>query len=272
MLWPTNGDKGARAMKLEPNNIYLGDCLEVMREIPDKSIDLTATSPPYDNLRTYNDSLEWSFEIFQKIAKELYRVTKDGGVIVWVVGDATINGSETGTSFKQALYFKEIGFNLYDTMIWEKRVPPVNSRRYEPSFEYMFILSKGNINTFNGIREDRKYLDKRTKKQFFREKDDKRESNYENKIGPVLKTNIWKIDNRDISEHPAIFPLKLIKNHIISWTNENDLILDPFLGSGTTAIACHDLKRNFICIEKEPEYHKIACERYEKHKAQLTLF
>ena len=94
-----------------------GDCLEIMPTLADKSVDLTVTSPPYDNLRTYNGNSQFDFE---GIAKELFRVTKDGGVVVWVVGDANINGSETGTSFRQALYFKEIGFNLHDTMIYQK--------------------------------------------------------------------------------------------------------------------------------------------------------
>src|SRR5690554_5399491 len=133
---------------LELNKIYNMDCLEGMKDIPDNTIDLTVTSPPYDNLRTYNG---YSFD-FEGIAKELYRVTKDGGVVVWVVGDATIKGSETGTSFRQALFFKEIGFNLHDTMIYAKNsYMPLTHRRYEQAFEYMFIFSKGKPKTFNPI-------------------------------------------------------------------------------------------------------------------------
>ena len=132
--------------------LWQGDCLELMKDIPDGSIDLTVTSPPYDNLRTYNGNIaQWSFEKFQEIAKELYRVTKQGGVVVWVVGDATIKGSETGTSFRQALYFKEIGFNIHDTMIYETSKPPMNDRRYQQCFEYMFVFSKGKLKTFNSI-------------------------------------------------------------------------------------------------------------------------
>ena len=131
-----------------------GDCLEVMKDIPDNSVDLTITSPPYDDLRSYNGALNWNFEIFKKIAEELFRITKDGGIIVWIVGDKTIKGSETGTSFKQALYFKEIGFNLHDTMIWEKQTFTDTGSlktRYGNVFEYMFILSKGKPKTFNPI-------------------------------------------------------------------------------------------------------------------------
>ena len=133
-----------------------GDCLELMKGIPDGSIDLTVTSPPYDNLRTYNGNIgQWNFEKFKAVAKELYRVTASGGVVVWVVGDATIKGSETGTSFKQALYFKECGFNLHDTMIYAKKAPiPLTHNRYEQQFEYMFIFSKGKTKTFNPIMDD----------------------------------------------------------------------------------------------------------------------
>ena len=134
---------------LELNKIYCGDCLQVMQDIPDKSIDMVLTSPPYDNLRDYKG---YTFD-FAGIAKELYRVVKDGGVVVWVVGDATIKGSETGTSFKQALYFKEIGFNLHDTMIYQKQFyVPLTHNRYEQCFEYMFIFSKGKPKTFNPIK------------------------------------------------------------------------------------------------------------------------
>ena len=137
---------------IELNKIYNEDCLEGMKKISDNSIDLTVTSPPYDNLRTYNGNIkQWSFDKFQEIASELYRVTADGGVVVWVVGDATIKGSETGTSFRQALYFKEIGFNIHDTMIYETSKPPMNDRRYQQCFEYMFVFSKGKLKTFNPI-------------------------------------------------------------------------------------------------------------------------
>ena len=135
---------------LEINKIYCGDNLELIKQLDDNCIDLTVTSPPYDNLRTYN-GYSWDF---QGLAHELYRVTKDGGVVVWVVGDATINGSETGTSFKQALYFKDIGFNLHDTMIYSKKgFPFPASNRYHQAFEYMFVFSKGKIKTFNPIKD-----------------------------------------------------------------------------------------------------------------------
>jgi len=238
---------------LEPNNIYLGDCLDLMKQIPDKSIDCVITSPPYDNLRTYNGSLEWSFEIFQEIARELYRVIKDGGVVVWVVGDATENGSETGTSFKQALYFKEIGFNLHDTMIYEKVGLTLNHNRYEQEFEYMFIFSKGKPKAFNPKKIPCLWYGKDSNRtgQFTQVHDEINKKMRTNKertnIKPEkIKGNIWRYEtgygkttkDKIAYNHPAIFPDKLAIDHIISWTNQNDLILDPFLGSGTTAIAC----------------------------------
>ena len=134
---------------IELNKIYNEDCLEGMRGIPDGSVDLTVTAPPYDNLRTYN-GFAWDFE---GVAKELFRVTKHGGVVVWVVGDQTIKGNETGTLFRQALFFKDCGFNLHDTMIWKKTNPiPLTHNRFEQSFEYMFVFSKGSPKTFNPIK------------------------------------------------------------------------------------------------------------------------
>ena len=132
----------------------LGDCLERMKEIHEGSVDLTVTSPPYDNLRNYNNSLEWGEHVWKNVLEELFRVTKKGGVVVWVVGDATIKGSETGTSFKQALYAKEIGFNLHDTMIYQTNKPPMNDKRYQSEFEYVFIFSKGKPAVFNAILID----------------------------------------------------------------------------------------------------------------------
>ena len=141
--------------------LYHGDCIEVMDKLIEKGVkvDLTLTSPPYDDLRNYNDSLIWNFDIFKQVADRLYKITKDGGIIVWVIGDKTENGSESGSSFKQALYFKEIGFNLHDTMIYAKNnpMPNSNSKRYTQAFEYMFVLSKGKIKTFNAIMEKSKY-------------------------------------------------------------------------------------------------------------------
>lgn len=245
--------------------IWHGDCLELMRNIPDGSIDIVVTSPPYDNLRTYNGSLEWSFEIFQAIAKELTRVIKEGGVIVWNVSDATVRGSETGTSFRQALYFKdECGLNLHDTMIWQKSTQPLSHNRYEQHFEYMFVLSKGKLLTFNGLLE--KSINAGRKRTGTMRQDGENLSD-RNSGGIVaefkLKNNIWNISAQSKREifHPATFPVQLANDHILSWSNPGDLVLDPFSGSGTTAVAAHLTGRRSICIERDRGYYLGSCAR-----------
>ena len=251
--------------------LMFGDCLERMKEIPDSSIDLVVTSPPYDNLRAYKDSLNWNFEIFQKVANELKRVIKKGGVIVWVVGDATIKGSETGASFKQALYFKEIGLNLHDTMIYQKNSYPFpSSNRYYQQFEYMFVISKFAPSTFNGLRVKTAYQKKTSQVSTTRQKDGTtKKMEYEKGKKDRLMDNIWQLNtgymkttkDKEAYKHPAIFPDKLAHDHIISWSNEGDTVLDPFMGSGTTGKQSKLLKRNFIGIECVKEYFKIAKQR-----------
>jgi site-specific DNA-methyltransferase (adenine-specific) len=248
---------------MEEVTLLHGDCLEVIKSLSNQSIDLTVTSPPYDNLRNYNGYL---FD-FEGIAKELYRVTKDGGVVVWIVGDATINGSETGTSFKQALYFKEIGFNLHDTMIWNKgtftAVGALTSR-YAPVFEYMFVLSKGQPKTFNPIKDRKNKHFGRTKHGTFRQEDGSTKPL--SSIGKLIaeygqRFNIWDISAEKSNSnrlHPAMFPEQLIHDHIISWSNESDIVLDCFLGSGTTGKVAKQLNRQFIGIEISKEYLEIA--------------
>lgn len=252
---------------LELNKIYNEDCLETMAKMPDCFVDLTVTSPPYDNLRTYNG---YSFD-FAAVAKELYRVTKQGGVVVWVVGDATVKGSETGTSFRQALYFKEIGFNLHDTMIYAKNnALPLNNRRYEPMFEYMFVFSKGKPNIFNPLKEASIHSDKINAGTYRKANGElKRKNGYGKQIKKEkVKKNIWfynvgkNMSTKDLIafKHPASFPEKLAEDHIVSWSNEGDLVYDPFMGSGTTAKMAKINKRNYIGSEISKEY----CDIIEK--------
>jgi site-specific DNA-methyltransferase (adenine-specific) len=248
------------------NQVIQGDCLEVMKTMAEKSVDMVLTSPPYDNLRTYNG---YTFD-FEGIAKELFRVVKDGGVCVWVVGDATIKGSETGTSFKQALYFKEIGFNLHDTMIWRKTDPPPQTkegRRYTLCHEYMFVFSKGKINTFNPIMIPTKNFGKKANIGTQRDADgSKREDRLlamSNRM--VMKTkpmqSVVEYPTGKNKEHPAVFPEKLAEDHILSWSNEGDTILDPMAGSGTTLKMAKKNNRNYIGIEISPEYINIINQR-----------
>lgn len=240
-------------MKL--NTLYRWDCLEVMRTFEDNSIDLTVTSPPYDNLRTYN----WFSWDFEWIAKELYRITKEWWVVIWVVWDATINGSETGTSFKQALYFKEIGFNLHDTMIYRKTNPtPYHHNRYNPSFEYMFVVSKGKPKIFNGIRILRKTKGVAKTRTFRYPNGELKLANTMSNTTDKLADNVWDLScNSPIKEHPATFPEKLAEDHILSWSNEWDTVLDCFAGSGTTLKMAKKNNRNYIWIEISEEYCKI---------------
>ena len=258
------------------NKIVLGNCIDTMSKMPDGFVDVTVTSPPYDGLRTYNG---YSFP-FKDIAKELFRVTKDGGVVVWVVGDATIKGSETGTSFKQALYFKEIGFNLHDTMIYQKNnYMPLNHNRYDPCFEYMFILSKGKVKTFNALKIPCKtaganYNYATRSSASSKEKNGALRNRNESMTTKDTKYrgNIWGYDvgkhkgsKDDIWEHPATFPEKLAQDHILSWSNYGDLVYDPFMGSGTTAKMALLNKRNYIGSEISKEYFEIAEKRINEN-------
>ena len=242
-----------------------GDCLELMKDIPDNSIDCCITSPPYDDLRTYENSLNWNFDIFSKIALELIRVLKKGGVIVWVVNDASIKGSETGTSFRQALFFKDNGLNIHDTMIWDKASCAFPSKnRYYQSFEYMFVFSKGSPkNVFQISDRPNKWAGTKTHGTS-RQKNGSLKQITKRIISDFgVRFNIWRISNpgKKGTIHPATFPEALVNDHLISWTKEKDIILDPFMGSGTTGAAAANLKRQFIGIEKEEKYFNIAKNR-----------
>jgi len=251
--------------------IKQGDCLELMASIPDGSIQLAVTSPPYDNLRTYNGKLEWNEQIWEGVLRELFRVSDTGGVVVWIVNDATINGSETGSSFKQALYAMECGFNLHDTMIWEKpHFSNPSKTRCHQVFEYMFVFSKGVPATFRQIRDVPIKYGKPVGKSSQRHRD----GSTTNKETTTQSTgefggrkNVWKkntVGQENFGkkqEHPAAFPLSLITDHLLSWSCEGDYVLDPFMGSGTTGVACINTGRMFIGIEKDEGYFNLAQQR-----------
>ena len=260
-------------VKTESLWLMHGNCLDRMKEIPDGSVDLTVTSPPYDNLRTYNGNNEqWGEHVWKAVIAELYRVTKSGGVVVWVVADATIKGSETGTSFKQALHAMDCGFNLHDTMIYQKNnYMPLNHSRYEQSFEYMFVWSKGKAKAFNGLRipcGNKGQISKSTHRK-----------NGEDLVAYTgtgkcvkdtkLKNNVWvyNVGNglsttyKDAFKHPAIFPEKLANDHILSWSNPDDVVFDCFMCSGTTGAMAILNNRQFIGIEMDDHYFNISKER-----------
>ena len=245
-----------------------------MKKISDETIDFVITSPPYDDLRNYNG---YTFE-FEKIALEIKRILKNGAVIIWVVGDKTENGGESLTSFKQALFFKEIGLRIHDTMIYYKNNPmPQTGNRYHQHFEYMFVISKGKPKTFNPITEPTKYsglanMKNRGKDGFLNY--EKRKRKKEKKVGNVFFYSVGGgISTKDkiAYKHPAIFPEKLVSDQIKTWTNENNLIYDPFMGSGTTAKMADLLNRNWLGSEISKEYVKIANQRIEENKRCLKF-
>ena len=257
------------------NNIELinCDCREYLFSCEPETIDLTVTSPPYDNLRTYNNSSTWGCAEFTAIASGLWRVTKPGGVVVWVVNDATIKGSETGTSFKQALFFKELGFNLHDTMIYIKnQLAYPDTNRYYNAFEYMYIFAKGQVKTFNPIKDRRNVSAGRD----VNGKDRTRTGCFKDRAcaGNIIKEfgtrwNYWLMFNLvrgAQTKHPATFPEQLAHDHIISWSNKNDVVFDPMMGSGTTGRMALQLNRRFIGIEIDKEYFEIAKQRIQNNK------
>ena len=269
-------------MDLELNKIYNESNLDTMARMPDNLIDLTVTSPPYDGLRKYNG---YSFP-FEEIAVELFRVTKKGGVVVWVVSDSTVNGSETGTSFKQALYFMECGFNLHDTMIFAKNNIPLTHNRYEQQFEYMFVFSKGKPKTFNPILEKTNEVGRVKKYNYVTgtTKENSAARSGTDRTHTVSDTkyrsNIWfypvgkgcsSLDQISF-EHPATFPENLAKDQIYSWSNEGDIVYDCFGGSGTTGKMAHLQKRNWILSEISNEYCQLAQKRIDLYLAQTVLF
>lgn len=266
---------------LEINKIYNEDCLEGMKRIDDNSVDLVVTSPPYDKIRTYDGIVDtWSFDKFKKIAIELTRVIKDGGVLVWVVGDATINGSETCSSFKQVLYFKEeCGLKLHDTMIYIKNggINRGSLLAYQQKFEYMFVFVKGKIGCVNLIKDRKnKYVEDRIKR--VRQSDGTFKEQHFKSSEFGVRYNYWIYDTGNHKDekfiHPAQFPTALAIDHIKSWSNPNELVLDPFMGSGTTAIACIRENRNFIGFELNKDYYDKSCKRIkeELQEKEFSLF
>ncbi len=261
--------------------LYLGDCRDVLPTV--SCVDAVVTSPPYDNLRSYNGVTKiWGEGVWRNVIAGLHVAVKDGGVVVWIVADATINGSESGTCFRQALHAVEIGFLLHDTMIYHRESPPKSHNRYEQKFEFMFVFSKGAPATFNGITEPSLFSGKKRCGGMRQDSDD---LTYRNTGGRVheakLRGNIWTFavnpagdtaaDNL-ARQHPAVFPEALALDHIISWSNPGDTILDPFCGSGTTGVAAVKTGRRFVGIEIEPSYFDLSCRRISEALKQPDMF
>lgn len=263
--------------------IYQGNCLEIFKQIENESVDLVLTSPPYDDLRNYKETCIWNEDVFKEVAQGLYEKLKAGGCVIWVVGDKTENGSESLTSFKQAIYFNQIGFNLHDTMIYRKinYMPmPLNHNRYEQEFEYMFCFSKGKPKTFNPIKIPCKYAgcEHWGKMSYYKEGSDdlievQRKTIADTKLhGNIFEYRIGSTNETSEYKHPAMFPLDLARDMVSSWSNKGDIVLDCFMGAGTTGVACVELQREFIGIEIVPEYTKMAKERIRQISAKKRLF
>lgn len=255
---------------MEYNRIYNCDCVDGMVSLPDGCIDVVVTSPPYDGMRVgYTSQYDMA-----GLIHHLYRTVKDGGVVVWVCKDETRNGSESLTSFRTAISFTDTGFNLYDTMIWEKPSPPTPTEgRYYDVFEYMFVFSKGVPKTRN-LLSDRVNLTAGAKLP--KEGKSSRDRRYITGVRTVHETsrrfNVWHIpQENNKTEHPAVFPIKIAADHIMTWSNGGDLVCDPFMGSGTTAVAAMKLGRNFIGFELKKEYCDIANKRIEENRDLFTM-
>jgi site-specific DNA-methyltransferase (adenine-specific) len=255
------------------HKITNGNCKKVLAEFDANTIDLVITSPPYDDLRDYTKEAKWNYKSFQETAKQLFRVMKPGGMLVWVVGDKVDKGNKSLTSFRQALYFHEIGFNMFDVIIYEKAGSgPPHKNRYFNTYEYMFVLSKGQPKTINLLKDKKnKWANHLTYGNVTRREKDGTLTNKGRKIVNEMgvRTNIWKYTNGkgfstkdEIAyQHPAIFPEKLVQDHILSWSNEGDIVLDPFGGSGTVAKKAIELNRQWISIEISKEDCKLAEKR-----------
>lgn len=241
--------------------------------MPRESIDLVVTSPPYDDLRTYGNH-SWDFF---GVAWQLKRVLKPGGVIVWVVNDATVDGSETGTSMEQALHFRRLGLNLHDTMVYATTKPPLNQSRFEPKWEYMFVVTKGKPRVWNPIKEPAVNAGKSRKSITYRERENTLKPTHDKTVYQDEKVigNIWELNSGngkdDVTGHPAQFPLTLAMNHVKAWTNPGDVVLDPFAGSGTTLKAAQQLNRRYVGIEVNPEYVQIINKRLEQSAMPLGV-
>lgn len=263
--------KKKKTIKLD--KIYHESCLDTMARMPDNFVDLTVTSPPYDKLRSYEGELQWHEVIWKKIIKELYRVTANTGVVVWVVGDSTVDGCESMTSFKQAMYFVEMGFNLNDTMIYNKVGMPNTGRRYSQDFEYMFVFVKGKIKVFNPIQEKCTYAGVPTSPTSRNSKGELIGKGTRI-IKPTKKlSNVWKMQagmnkstkDKIAHDHPAIFPELLAERHIKTWCHEYDTVYDPFTGSGTVPKMAKLLNRHYIGSECVKKYVKLSKKRLKNH-------
>lgn len=266
---------------MDANRIIVTDCVSGMESMDAESVDLTVTSPPFDDLRTY-EGFQFDYEA---VLQGLYRVTKNGGVVVWVVADATHDLSETGTSFRQALYAMKVGFKLWDTMIYMRNAVTNPSKvRYYNCFQYMFVFSKGKPKTINLLKDRKnKTAGKKSNYRKQREADGKLHLHECFKAGVgrpshSVRWNVWQYDvgslimadDRGWVGHPAVFPLKLAEDHILSWSNPGDLVFDPMCGSGQTMCAARKHGRNWLGMDISENYCEMARRRVELYAPSVS--
>jgi len=260
-------------------HIHNADCVEIMRNMKLCSVDLVVTSPPYDNLRTYEGTCNWTKKEWKRVIYWLKRIIKQGGVIVWIVNDKIVNGSRTGTAFQQAMYFKKLGFKHNDTMIWDKMGFSTMGNlkaRYPNQYDFMFVFSRDKApETFNMLKDRKTKHFTQKIHGYFRDKTGKliKNCNHGQEIDRFgIRSNVWQesFKHSDRGEHPAPFPLAIAKAHVLSWSNKNDVVFDPFLGSGTTMEAALMTKRNFIGCEIVPKYFEMCKTRMDKCMKELN--
>ncbi len=260
---------------IELNKIYNENCLSTLARLPDRVIDMTITSPPYDDLRDYNG---YHFPV-EEIAEALFAKTKDGGVVIWVVGDRTVNGSETLSSFKHALTFEAAGFRVHDTMIYAKNnpIPSDCGKRYRQCFEYMFCFSKGQPKTFNPltqpIKQEKAFKSFRITKVGRNDLAHDHVAPKERKVNNIFFYNVGTSSSKDkiAFEHPAIFPEQLVEDQILTWTDRGDLVYDCFMGSGTSGKVAEINGREWFGSEISAEYVTIAESRIGTYRRESKV-
>ncbi len=234
--------------------LYLGDCLEVMKEIPDKSIDLVLTSPPYNkgfyDKHTPHPTDVWrqrniSYGDFKdNLSPEDYvnqqtKILQEAIRIIKITGSIFYNTKAVITNHRLVYPTFVFDFNVRQQIIWDRgSTPQIAPIRFFPTTEYIFWITKSNVQP----------------KYYRRGKFDK---------------EVWRINPKPMKNHPAPFPLELATQCIESTTDKNDTVLDPFMGSGTTGVACKELGRRFIGIEIEPKYFEIAKRRIQNTMKNL---
>ena len=254
------------------NSIICGDSAEVLKNFPDNSIDMVVTSPPYDGLRDYNG---FSLDL-HKIGKEIYRVLKDGGIAVMVIQDATKDFAKSLTSFRTIVdWCDNVGFRLFETVIYHKNGTEGAwwKQRFRVDHEYMPIFMKGKKPQYFN-KEPLKIPSKHGGKVMSGSGNRRTDGTLSETVRRPINTmkcrgTVWDYlmagDKNPLKrKHPAVFPDKIPYDCIQCFCPEGGLVLDPFIGCGSTAVMAKVLGRNYIGIDISREYCDLAEERIEK--------